>query len=131
MNGSPKIGIIGGAGWLGGAIAGSLLKAGAVSEDDLILSYRGRQPDRFPSALWTADNSELANRADVILLSVRPADWRILCVEAHKKLVISVVTGVLSTTSVNAMVHAASFVQSLTPPQRSRCPIHRGSQRPM
>lgn len=42
MSGSRKIGIIGGAGWLGVAIASSLIKAGAVSESDL--SFRSRRP---------------------------------------------------------------------------------------
>ena len=89
-----KIGVIGGAGWLGGALAGALLDAGIVSRQDLTLSYRSERPDRFDGALWTKDNQALADRSDVILLSVRPADWSRLSVDANGKLLISVMAGI-------------------------------------
>lgn len=89
-----RIGIIGGAGWLGGAIAAAVLDAGIVAPEHLSLSYRTTRPDRFPGAFWTADNQTLAARSDVILLSVRPADWQDLTVNAEGKLVISVMAGI-------------------------------------
>ncbi|PDS75704.1 pyrroline-5-carboxylate reductase dimerization domain-containing protein [Rhizobium sp. L43] len=94
MSASLRIGIIGGGGWLGGAIAGSILGAGLVDSRNLSLSYRSQQPDRFLNSFWTADNQALADRSDVILLSVRPDDWRSLDVEASGKLVISVMAGI-------------------------------------
>ncbi|UWU24577.1 NAD(P)-binding domain-containing protein (plasmid) [Rhizobium sp. CB3060] len=94
MSGLGKIGIVGGAGWLGGAIAESLVNAGVVIEEDLALSYRSTRPDRFLQAFWTVDNQELADRSDIIFLSVRPADWRQLRIDAKGKLVISVMAGV-------------------------------------
>jgi pyrroline-5-carboxylate reductase len=94
MDGSLRIGIIGGAGWLGSAIAGSLLDVGVIEPEHLSLSYRREQPARFPNSFWTADNQALADRSDVIVLSVRPADWPALTVVAHDKLIISVMAGI-------------------------------------
>ncbi|MEW9613296.1 pyrroline-5-carboxylate reductase dimerization domain-containing protein [Shinella sp. S4-D37] len=91
---SLRIGVIGGAGWLGGAIAAAVLDAGIADPRDLGLSYRSTRPDRFPDAFWTADNQALADRSDVIVLSVRPADWASLEVDAEGKLVVSVMAGI-------------------------------------
>ncbi|CAN7279826.1 NAD(P)-binding domain-containing protein [Rhizobium sp. LjRoot30] len=89
-----RIGVIGGAGWLGGAIAHAVLDAGIVEPQNLSLSYRSQCPDRFPGAFWTSDNQALADRSDVIILSVRPADWHELKVDAAGKLVLSVMAGI-------------------------------------
>lgn len=94
MGGPLKVGIVGGAGWLGGAIADALLDAGVVQPRDLSLSYRSERPDRFPGAFWTSDNQALADRSDVIVLSVRPADWPGLRVDAEGRLLVSVMAGV-------------------------------------
>ncbi len=94
MSGSIKIGIVGGAGWLGGAIAGSLVRAGVLSEQQLILSFRSRHPDLHGSALWTRDNQELADSSDVVILSVRPEDWPSVAIDVRGKLLISVMAGV-------------------------------------
>ncbi|NTG89775.1 pyrroline-5-carboxylate reductase [Rhizobium rhizogenes] len=94
MVGSLGIGIIGGGGWLGGAIAGSLLDAGLVEPHRLSLSYRIEQPQRFADAFWTTDSQALADRSDVIILSVRPGDWSGLTVDVRGKLVISVMAGI-------------------------------------
>lgn len=91
---SLRIGVIGGAGWLGGAIADSLLDAGIVTPRELSLSYRSQRPDRFGDAHWTTNNQSLADRSDIIILSVRPADWVDLEVDAAGKLVISVMAGI-------------------------------------
>ena len=89
-----KIGIIGGAGWLGGAIAAAVVDAGIVAQRDLALSYRSERPARFPDAFWTRDNQALADRSDIVILSVRPADWPHLAVDTDGKLVISVMAGI-------------------------------------
>ncbi|MVA26535.1 pyrroline-5-carboxylate reductase [Agrobacterium vitis] len=86
--------MIGGAGWLGGAIAAAVLDAGIIKPQDLSLSYRRQRPNRFPDAFWTSDNQTLADRSDVIILSVRPADWPELKINLEGKLVISVMTGI-------------------------------------
>ncbi len=89
-----KIGVIGGAGWLGGAIAAAVLDAGLAGPEDLSLSYRSHCPERFPGAFWTRDNQALADRSDIVIVSVRPADWAHLNVDAGGKLVISVMAGI-------------------------------------
>jgi pyrroline-5-carboxylate reductase len=65
-----------------------------VKPQDLSLSCRKEKPDRFPDAFWTADNQQLADRSDVIVLSVRPADWRSVSADARGKLIISVMAGI-------------------------------------
>lgn len=94
MNSSMRIGVIGGGGWLGSAIVGSILDAGVVREQDLSLSYRREKPNRLPQAFWTTDNQVLADRSDMIVLSVRPEDWPSLMVTAANKLVVSVMAGI-------------------------------------
>ncbi|PDT46549.1 pyrroline-5-carboxylate reductase [Sinorhizobium fredii] len=94
MSGSLRIGIIGGGGWLGGAIAASILDAGLVQPHALSLSYRTEQPNRFEGSFWTTENQELADRSDVIIVSVRPADWPPLAVDASGKLLVSVMAGI-------------------------------------
>ncbi len=56
MSVSIRLGIVGGAGWLGGAIAAAALQAGAVQPRNLALSYRSARPDRFSGTFWTDDN---------------------------------------------------------------------------
>ena len=94
MNAPLRIGIVGGSGWLGGAIAGSILAAGITTPASLALSYRRHKPKRFPDAFWTTDNQALSDHSDVILLSVRPQDWSSLSFSAEGKLVISVMAGI-------------------------------------
>jgi pyrroline-5-carboxylate reductase len=91
---SPTIGIVGGSGWLGGAIADAMLSAGLITPGRLWLSSRRQSRSRFPDACWTTDNQTLANRCDVIILSVRPADWQALSMDAGGKLVVSVMAGI-------------------------------------
>lgn len=94
MSISLRIGVIGGAGWLGGAIANSILDAGIVRSEDISLSYRSEKPQRFPGALWTTDNQELVDRSDVVIMSVRPQDWDVVSIDAKQKLLISVMAGI-------------------------------------
>lgn len=89
-----RIGIIGGSGWLGGAIAQALLDTNLATPDRLTLSYRSKRPSLLDGAYWTTDNQELADRSDVIIVSVRPVDWPSLAVAAPGKLAISVMAGI-------------------------------------
>ncbi|MEJ5022763.1 pyrroline-5-carboxylate reductase dimerization domain-containing protein [Ochrobactrum vermis] len=94
MSSSLRIGIVGGAGWLGSAIAGAIIDAKVLKPKDLTLSYRSKPSTLFPNAKWTMDNEELASRSDVLILSVRPGDWDQLHLNAQGKLVISVMPGI-------------------------------------
>ncbi|MDH6232068.1 pyrroline-5-carboxylate reductase [Mesorhizobium soli] len=91
----PTIGIIGGTGWLGSAIARAMLKAGFVEPSQLILSSRSTTGlSGWPDVACTADNRELADRSDAIILSVRPDQFSTVEIGARGKLVISVMAGV-------------------------------------
>lgn len=94
MTAVGRVGIIGGAGWLGTAIARALLASGRVASPDLTCSYRSRKPDGGVDCAWTADNQDLVERSDVVILSVRPHDWASVDIDATGKLVISVMAGV-------------------------------------
>lgn len=106
------IGIIGGAGWLGGTIARSILRAGLARPQDLTLSYRGRQPADLRECRWTRDNQDLADRSQVVIVSVRPADWRAVAADARGKLVISVMAGI-RLAALGAHHNTARVVRSL------------------
>ena len=107
-----KIGIVGGSGWLGGAIASAILDTGVVAPCALSLSYRSHRPDRFEDAFWTVDNAVIAERSDVIILSVRPQDWPLLHFSARGKLVISVMAGV-RLSDLGTQLQTARAVRSL------------------
>lgn len=89
-----RVGIIGGAGWLGSAIARSLVSSGTVDPTRLICSYRSTAPAQPTAWRWTKDNAELVASSDIIIVSVRPQDWPSLSLEAPGRLVISVMAGI-------------------------------------
>ncbi len=89
-----RVGIIGGAGWLGSAMAKSFIASGAVSAGQLTCSYRSGKPEHAVDCAWTRDNAELVGRSDIVILSVRPGDWDVVEIDAGSRLVISVMAGV-------------------------------------
>ena len=89
-----RIGIIGGNGWIGGALARAAVGTRFMEAGDLTLSCRSEPPDWLPGATWTHDNQALANASDVVVLSVRPQDWDAIAVSATGKLVVSVMAGI-------------------------------------
>ena len=91
-----RIGIIGGNGWLGNAIAAAAVGSGAIDPGFLTLSGRSdsRGSVAIPGAHWTKDNAELVRRSDVVVLSVRPDQFPAVAIEAADKLVISVMAAV-------------------------------------
>lgn len=93
MDTLPRIGIVGGNGWIGGALARALVAAGYPAAQ-LTLSCRSAAPDWLPGATWTHDNQALADASDVVVLSVRPQDWPAIDVRAAGKLVVSVMAGI-------------------------------------
>ncbi|MFO1141172.1 MAG: pyrroline-5-carboxylate reductase dimerization domain-containing protein [Amaricoccus sp.] len=91
---TPRIGIVGGNGWIGGALARALVARGVLPASRLTLSCRSASPGWLPDAAWTNDNRALAEASEVVILSVRPQDWRQVSLAAEGKLVISVMAGV-------------------------------------
>lgn len=89
-----RIGIVGGAGWLGTAIAKALVRSGTVSADRLICSFRRSKPVEPLDCRWTQENRALVDNSDIVILSVRPQDWSAVDIDAAGKLVVSVMAGV-------------------------------------
>ena len=88
-----RLGIVGGNGWIGGAIARAVVDAGIVAAADLTLSCRRDPPEWLPEAHWTRDNQALADRSEVIFVAVRPQDWPAVRLAAGGRLVVSVMAG--------------------------------------
>lgn len=117
-----KVGIIGGSGWIGSSLGRALIETGFCSAGDIVILNRaGNVGDFFGySVRWAKDTAELVAMSDVIVLSVRPQDWRALRIETAGKLVISVMAGVplraLPPRCIRALPNAAAeFRQSYTP----------------
>lgn len=89
-----RIGIVGGGGWLGSAIAMALVQSGYIRPDELVCSYRSKLPRENIGCRWTNDNDELIRASDVVILCVRPSDWKALNLNAADKLVVSVMAGI-------------------------------------
>jgi pyrroline-5-carboxylate reductase len=112
---AATIGIIGGGGWLGGAIAGRALAAGALSASSLLVSGRTPRPERFaawPGVTWIADNAELARRSEIVILSVRPEQFGDISIDVQGKLVISVMAG-LSMDTLRKKVNSERIVRAM------------------
>lgn len=87
------LGIIGGAGWLAGALLRPALARGGLRAEDVILSSRRPQLSGFeawPDIRTTTDNAALAAQSDIVILSVRPEDIDGVEADLSGKLVISV-----------------------------------------
>jgi pyrroline-5-carboxylate reductase len=93
---AERIGIIGGNGWLGNAIASAAVTSGTIDPARLTLSGRSDKPGAtaIPGAYLTKDNAELVDRSDVVILSVRPDQFSAVAIDASGKLVISAMAAV-------------------------------------
>lgn len=122
-----SVGIIGGSGWLGRAIVDAVLAAGFVPPRSLTLSCRRveRASEALPGVRWTADNQAVVDASELIVLCVRPDQFRDVEIAARGKTLVSVMAGVpvrvLSERTgaewvVRAMPNAAARIrQSYTP----------------
>lgn len=92
-----RIGIIGGLGWLGGAIGCALLNAGFLAPERLLVSGRSERRGAFqpwPAVTVTDDNDALCAACDTIVLCVPPDAFGEIRVRARDRLVVSVMAGV-------------------------------------
>jgi len=108
------VGIIGGCGWMGRAIGRSMLKAGFVAPNCLILSGRSRNAGfaEWPDIECTSSNRELMERADVVVLAVHPEQFAAVKIDAHDKLVISIMAGI-SAGTIQTHAHAQRVVRAM------------------
>lgn len=108
-----NLGIIGGTGMLGGAMARAILRNCVVSPDRLWLLNRTGRADGFDGATITSDTQHLVDRCDVVLLCVPPPIAKTLNIRADDRLVLSVMAGILMSdladiTGSNRIVRAMS-----------------------
>ncbi|WP_434648185.1 pyrroline-5-carboxylate reductase family protein [Pseudomonas sp. D1-2] len=120
------LGIVGGTGWLGAAIAKAVLAKAWLPAGNLIISNRsGAHPLAKQGVCLVTDNQALADRSDVIIIAVRPEQFASLTLDASGKTVISLMAGItaqaiaartLASRVVRAMPNAAVEIgQSFTP----------------
>lgn len=113
-----RLGIIGGNGQLGSAIARGLLNAQAITPSALWISARSGRAEAL--ADWsgitvTRDNQALADACDTILLSVPPAAMGAVGIRAPDRLVISVMAGI-TRARLAAETGAARIVRAMSSP---------------
>ncbi|MDE3176498.1 MAG: NAD(P)-binding domain-containing protein [Pseudomonadota bacterium] len=109
-----RIAVIGGAGWLGGALIRAAVSAGAVDPTRLTVSARSDRKGAIADipAYFTRDNQAAASRADIVILSVPPPQFRELQLNLGGRLVVSVMAGV-SCQAIASATQAAGVVRAL------------------
>ena len=117
----PSLGIIGGTGELGSAIARAVLGAGWVTPDRLWIANRsgaGHWPD-WPGIHFTADPADLARSCEAILLAVPPDQLRRIGLNAPDRLILSVMAGA----TIAQLQHAAGsrrVIRAMSSPAAGR-----------
>ena len=114
----PSLGIVGGSGALGGAIAEALIAKGAVAPGGLWIASRSGSRPSFAGAealQVVRAPQELVGRCETILLSVPPAAVDALALEAGDRLVVSVMAGI-TLARLAAVSGAARVVRAMSSP---------------
>jgi len=115
---SQTVGIIGGSGQLGSAIATAWLDSRTVAPEKLWISNRSGSTsafDAWPGVKVTASNQTLAEACDVIIVSVPPAVLESARISAPEKLIVSVVAGV-SIERLQELTGSARIVRAMSSP---------------
>jgi pyrroline-5-carboxylate reductase len=97
MTTDPRIGVIGGSGQLGSAIARALLRGGIVAPESLWISNRSGTTTGFedwPGVRFTIRNQDLVDACPVVILSVPPHLAGDMAISAPDHLVVSVMAGI-------------------------------------
>ena len=113
-----KVGIIGGTGQLGSALAKGMLQAGVLNPDQLCVSNRSGELQAlsgWPAVRCTADNAELAAGADVVFLSVPPGLFSTLQLDLSSHLIISVMAGI-TVADIGAATGARRIARAMSSP---------------
>lgn len=112
------VGIIGGSGMLGRAIAHALLRSGTVAPERFWISNRSGNSAGFeatPAINITTNNQQLVEACDTVLLSVPPKDAPAIGINAGDKLVASVMAGV-SLQKLQELTGSARVVRAMSSP---------------
>lgn len=112
------VGVAGGSGKLGSAIARAWLRSGCIAPEQLWISNRSGTTagfDEWSGVNFTTCNHELADACEVVLLSVPPHLVTALEINAEKRLVMSVMAGV-SIAQIGAETGAGRIVRAMSNP---------------
>ncbi len=112
------IGIVGGTGMLGKAIARAILHKKVVPPERLWISNRSGAAEGFadhPALNVTTSIQELADACDVILLSVPPASAAEIAMDAADSLVLSVMAGI-SLDELKRITGASRVIRAMSSP---------------
>lgn len=109
---NKTLGIIGGTGWLGRGIAEAVLDADFIPPAQLLVSNRSGTSALRPEVRLLADNQQLVDLSDVVMLSIRPEQFRELRIDARGKLVISLMAG-LTADAITAVTGARAVVRAM------------------
>lgn len=110
-----KIGIIGGTGWIGGAMARHLLSAHLIDTSSLIVSNRTGEAEGLADIKQlriTTDNTALVDESDIVVLSIRPQDFKKITIDVKNKMALSVMAGVTVET-IQAHTHAQTVIRTM------------------
>lgn len=113
-----SIGIVGGSGALGGAIAHGLLRNNFITVRQLWISNRSGNNSGFeeePGVRFTTHNQELVDACQIVLVAVPPHLAPTLDINAENRLVISVMAGV-TLEQIEHQTHAQRVVRAMSNP---------------
>ena len=113
-----SIGIVGGSGALGGAIAHGLLRGNFITVEQLWISNRSGNNSGFEEDLgirFTTHNQELVDACQIVLVAVPPHLASTLNINAHNRLIISVMAGV-TIEQIEHQTHAQRVVRAMSNP---------------
>ncbi len=114
----PSIGIVGGSGALGGAIAHALLRGRFIAPGRLWISNRSGKAagfEEWPGIRFTARNQELVDACEIVLLSVPPHLASSVGINAENRLIVSVMAGV-SIARIGQQTGAQRIVRAMSSP---------------
>lgn len=109
------VGIIGGTGWMGKALAEALLTTQTVFAEQLWIANRsGHNPfaERYPTVHFTTDSQELVEACDVVVLAVLPQQFPALSIQVQRPLVISLMA-MVSVDTIRQHCHTSNIVRTM------------------
>ena len=96
---SPRIVLVGASGWVGGSLGPAMIEQGVCRVDDLVCVNRSGRSGRYeawPGLRWETGIAAALPGADVVILSIRPQDFRAAQFPCEGRLVISLMAGITS-----------------------------------
>lgn len=118
MGNLQTVGVVGGSGQLGGAIARAWLRSGSVAPEQLWISNRSGTAigfEEWDGIKFTTCNQDLVDACQIILLSVPPHLAQTLDINAKDRLVMSVMAGI-SINLIREQTQATRIVRAMSNP---------------